>query len=254
MAEKERETPAPVKMFVAEESLEQLRLLQTFAQHLPEVDVTGTFLEGEALLRALESGRTPHIVVLNLVLRDMDAIELLERMQGMSLAMRPCVLVTSGARNGNIHDRLLALGVDHCLMKPYRMQNLFDRAKLLCSKGSGRETWLNWLIENRLEQYSIGWGEGYWYMIRALHKVVTAAPLVRMVEDVYNAVAHEEGVSMGAVESSLRRTLGEAKEAATPEFQRLEQIQQSKGKKMTVGAFLNMVGQIVKKDYEGREE
>lgn len=254
MAENEQGTSAPVKMFVAEESLEQLRLLQTFAQRLPEIDVTGTFLEGEALLRALESGRTPHIVVLNLVLRDMDAIELMERMQGMSLAMRPCVLVTSGARNGNIHDRLLTLGVDHCLMKPYRMQNLFDRVKLLCARGGGREIWLNWLIENRLEQYNIGWGEGYWYMIRALRKVVAAAPPVRLVEDVYNAVAHEEGVSMGAVESSLRRTLSEAKEAATPEFQRLEQIQQSKGKKMTVGSFLNMVGQIVKKDYEGREE
>lgn len=254
MEENERETSTPIKMFVAEESLEQLRLLQTFAQNLPEVDVTGAFLEGEALLRTLNSGRIPHIVVLNLVLRDMDAIELLERMQGMSLAMRPCVLVTSGARNGNIHDRLLTLGADHCLMKPYRMQNLFERVKLLCSKGSGRETWLNWLIEDRLEKYSIGWGDGYWYMIRALNKVVMSVHPVRMVEDVYNAVAQEEGVSMGAVESSLRRTLGEAKEAATPEFQKLEQIQQSKGKKMTVGSFLNMVGQIVQRDYEGREE
>ncbi len=253
MAKNGREASEPFQMFVAEESLEQIRLLQTFAQGLQEVDVTGTFLEGEALLRALKNGGTPHIVVLNLMLRDMDAIELLERMQGMSLAMRPCVLVTSGARNGNIHEKLLDLGADHCLVKPYRMQNLFDRVKLLCTKGGGRDTWLNWLIEDRLERYNICWGEGYWYMIRALRKVVMAAHPVRMVEDVYNAVAHEEGISMGAVESSLRRTLGEAKEAATPEFQRLEQIQQSKGKKMTVGAFLNMVGQIVQKDYMGRE-
>lgn len=252
MAENGREASEPIQMFVAEESLEQVRLLQTYAQGLPGMDVTGTFLEGEALLRALQNGRAPHIVVLNLVLRDMDAIELLERAQGLALSKRPCVLVTSGARNGNIHEKLLALGVDHCLVKPYSMQNLFDRARLLCQKGGGRRAWLNWLIEEHLEQYGIGWGEGYWYMLKAVRRVVLAEHPVRMVEDVYNAVAQEEGVSMGAVESSLRRTLGEAKEAATPAFRQLERLQKSRGKKMTVGAFLNMVGQMVKNEYEGR--
>lgn len=252
MAENGREASEPIQMFVAEQSLEQIRLLQTYARGLPDLDVTGTFLEGEALLRALQNGKTPHIMVLNLVLRDMDAIEVLERMQNMPLALRPCVLVTSGARNGNIHEKLLDLGVDHCLIKPYSMQNLFDRAKLLCQKGGGHETWLNWLIEHRLEQYGVGWGEGYWYMLRALRRVATAAHPVRMVEEVYNAVAREEGVSMGAVESSLRRTLGEIRQAATPAFKELEQMQKSKGKKITVGAFLNMVGQMVKNDYAGR--
>ena len=41
------------------------------------------------------------------------------------------------------NEKLLALGVDHCLVKPYSMQNLFDRARLLCQKGGGRRAWLN---------------------------------------------------------------------------------------------------------------
>lgn len=245
----EQEATMYWKIFVAEESSQQLSLLQQYARRMPDMKITGAFLDGKTLLRALENGERPDALILNLCLMDMDALELLNRLQVLPQAYRLKILVTSGGRNQNVHERLLSLGADYYMIKPYSMETLFERLRLICQDNLNAKVKLEDLIHTRLQQFGVLPGEDQGYMQRALYKAALAPQPVRVVEDIYSAVARESGVSLGAVDASLRRTLKEIERVGTPEYRQLFQLPQSKGKKMTVGLFLNVVGQQLHREH-----
>lgn len=236
------------EVFVAEESYDQIRVLEQFARRLPDLEITGVFQEGEAVLRALEEGARPDALILNLCLLDMDALELLNRLQALPAAGWLKVLVTSGGRNQAVHERLLSLGADYYMIKPYRMERLFDRLRLLCQGGLDRPLRLEDAVDQRLRQFGIWPGDDQGYLRRALCRIITARRPLRMVEDVYSAVAREAGVSLGAVDAGLRRTLKEIEQIDTPEYRRLAGLARGTHKKMTVGAFLNILGQQIQQE------
>lgn len=236
------------EVFVAEESFDQIRVLGQYARRLPDIRITGAFQEGEAVLRALAEGAKPDALILNLCLLDMDALELLNRLQALPAACWLKVLVTSGGRNQAVHERLLSLGADYYMIKPYRMERLFDRLRLICQGSLDASLRLEDAIDLRLRQFGIWPGDDPGYLRRALCRIVTAKRQIRMVEDVYSAVAREAGVSLGAVDAGLRRTLKEIERIGTPEYCRLAGLARGAHKKITVGAFLNIVGQQIQQE------
>lgn len=245
----ERKSAEYLQIFAAENSLQQLNLLQKYAQRMPDIKITGTFLEGKALLHALENGARPDALILNLCLLDMDALEFLDRFQALPAAYDLKILITSGGRNQSVHEKLLSLGADYYMIKPYRMETLFERVRMICWDGLTAGITLEDLIDARLKQLGIWPGEAQGYMQRAVYKMVMANHQVRLVEDIYGAIAQETGVSLGTVDASLRRTLKETERIGTLEYRRLVQMRRDQSKKITVGTFLRAVSGQIRREY-----
>ena len=101
----------------------------------PQFEQVGASVDDAALLRCLgEHPDRVELVLTDLFLRDMDAVELLEHMNQLQLAHPPRVLITAGTGNEPLRSKLFSLGADYCLSKPYTLQKLFERAQLICGE------------------------------------------------------------------------------------------------------------------------
>lgn len=125
-----------IRTFVAMPDWQQLEILrQAMPVFGPQFEQVGASVDGAALLRCLgEHPDRVELVLTDLFLRDMDAVELLEHMNQLQLAHPPRVLITAGTGNEPLRSKLFSLGADYCLSKPYTLQKLFERAQLICGK------------------------------------------------------------------------------------------------------------------------
>ena len=87
-----------IRTFVAMPDWQQLEILrQAMPVFGPQFEQVGASVDGAALLRCLgEHPDRVELVLTDLFLRDMDAVELLEHMNQLQLAHPPRVLITAG--------------------------------------------------------------------------------------------------------------------------------------------------------------
>lgn len=119
-----------IRTFVAMTDWQQLEILrQAMPVFGPQFEQVGASVDGAAILRRLqECPDSVDLILTDLFLRDMDAVELLERMNQLQLTRAPRVLVTASTGNEPLLSRLFSLGADYCLSKPYTLKKLFERA------------------------------------------------------------------------------------------------------------------------------
>lgn len=177
-------------------------------------------MDGAALLRCLgEHPDRVELVLTDLFLRDMDAVELLEHMNQLQLAHPPRVLITTGTGNEPLRSKLFSLGADYCLSKPYTLQKLFERAQLIC--GEEPQAPLP-RVRRLLDRLALVPNDcGYLYLEDAVQAMVRTKAPHALVKDVYWEIAAVRGVSPQGVESGIRREIQRMQEKNTPLFQAL---------------------------------
>lgn len=179
-------------------------------------------MDGAALLRCLsEHPDRVDLVLTDLFLRDMDAVELLEHINRLQLAHPPRVLITAGTGNEPLRSKLFSLGADYCLAKPYTLQKLFERAQLIC--GEEPQAPLP-RVRRLLDRLALVPNDcGYLYLEDAVQAMVRTKAPRALVKEVYREVAAARGVSPQGVESGIRREIQRMQEKNTPLFQALRQ-------------------------------
>jgi len=93
-----------------------------------DFSLVGATEDGAQLLELL-SKHPCDIVVMDLLLRTQDGLEVLERLQAME--RRPKVLVHSAFARGNMAQLAMTAGADYCLVKPSRIATVLERARQL---------------------------------------------------------------------------------------------------------------------------
>ena len=192
-----------IRTFVAMPDWQQLEILrQAMPVFGPQFEQVGASVDGAALLRCLgEHPDRVELVLTDLFLRDMDAVELLEHMNQLQLAHPPRVLITAGTGNEPLRSKLFSLGADYCGKEPQapltRVRRLLDRLAL---------------VPNDC---------GYLYLEDAVQAMVRTKAPHALVKDVYWEIAAVRGVSPQGVESGIRREIQRMQEKNTPLFQAL---------------------------------
>lgn len=86
--------------------------------------------DGEAVLSAVETD-CPDIIVMEAFMARFDALAVLQRLNGMKLAKKPCVTVLSNGISEGMEQQLISNGASYCFIKPVDIASFTERISQL---------------------------------------------------------------------------------------------------------------------------
>lgn len=116
-----------IKLMIAVNSRDEgKKLLEYFGQK-QEIEVIGVEYNGQgAYDRILQS--KPDIVLMNMILPELDGLGIMEKlMENLEMPKLPRIIIVSAVDNPVIMDCACQAGADYYVMKPYRLETLYNR-------------------------------------------------------------------------------------------------------------------------------
>ena len=210
------------------------------------------FRRGETLLQEMQ--RAPgryQCVLLDDMMRDMDVLEFMLRMQALSLEDPPYVLyVTTPAAFFRVLQLLPGGGSRFIFLPgPLRPELLADRLRTFCGRKAARLQ--TDPVQQLLKELHLT-GKENQYLRIALPLRLKSGEELALRKGLLQATADHYGVSLAAVDSALRRGIKTLEEENTPEYQRFKQSCGLAGKRPTVASFLDACAACLKERMEGQ--
>lgn len=213
-------------------------LMRSTADYLLE---TGTaercvvFRRGEHLLRDLDRGDTYDCIVLDTILVDMDATEVMMRLRALRLQKQPSIIVLVLPQRFFRMQRRIPGEVDSFLCKPLNPESLAQRIKMLCEEtqtNSEKAILEQWGVE--LEQTQVQ------YFTEAVQLQTQEEKPLALRKELLSVVAERHCVSVSAVDSGLRRMIARLEEENTPGYQNFKRENGLEGVRPTVKKLLEV--------------
>lgn len=117
-----------MRVLVVDNNIELCRALKEYFDTQPDFEVVGLAYDGEQALIRIECLR-PDVVLLDITMPHLDGLGVMERLQTMELAHRPTVFAITAFGSDNLLARLMALGADYFMVKPFRLEILAQRLR-----------------------------------------------------------------------------------------------------------------------------
>lgn len=177
-----------------------------------DIFVVGETEDGEELLRMVETTNAD-LIVMNLALYKMDAIEVLEHLAEMNLEHRPKVIVISSRFKGAMVEVATEKGADHCMSKPCATATICERIRQLVSKPSlamrGQAVNLESQVTSIIHDVGVpAHIKGYQYLREAILITVADMDVINAVTKVlYPEVAKRFGTTSSRVERAIRHAI-----------------------------------------------
>jgi len=103
-------------------------LLHQFLDSHDDFEVVGIAHDGEQALKEIQR-LEPDLVLLDITMPYLDGLGVLEALKTMQLGKEPKVFVITAFGSDRLLSRLLALGADYFLVKPFRLEILVERLR-----------------------------------------------------------------------------------------------------------------------------
>jgi len=174
------ECTPPIAVMIADDNRDFCEVLRSYVERQADMEVASVTHNGTEVLESLER-KTPHVVILDIIMPHLDGIGVLERLTGMNLPRRPKVIVLTAIGHETITQRTVELGADYYIVKPFNLEVLGNRIRQLVNS-AGRPTprpvrACNLDMEVTAIIHEIGIPahiKGYMYLREAILMVVTA--------------------------------------------------------------------------------
>ena len=171
-----------------------------------EIEVSAVLGSGDAVLEVLRGGLCPDVLVLDSMLRQPGIIELLRQISLIPMRRSPHILLTCFELPERETKKLLTLGVEHIILKPYSMQELFSTT--FCW-GSSEGNFMVYRVREQvyrlLTALQISRGT---YAVNYLEKLLCYEVLQEKrhtAEEIYALVAQSETITPAGVAKAVRR-------------------------------------------------
>lgn len=124
-------------MMIADDNREFVSLLTDFLAKEQQIELLGTYYNGEELMKALESAEVlPDVILLDIIMPYLDGLGVLEKMQAARLNPRPKVIMLTAFGQESITQRAVELGASYYILKPFDMSLLLQRIYQVASPKS----------------------------------------------------------------------------------------------------------------------
>lgn len=133
-----------IKLMIAVNSRDEGKKLQEYFGQKQDIEVIGVEYNGQRAYDRILSER-PDIVVMNMILPELDGLGIMEKlMENLEIPKLPRIIVISAVDNPVIMDCACQAGADYYIMKPYRLETLYNRILQLYKplRGNGTHTML----------------------------------------------------------------------------------------------------------------
>lgn len=238
----------PVTAVLAESDASQLKNICLYAGCQRAVRLGGV-ATGERALETL-CGSRPEVLVLDALIQNMGLFELLGELPRLHLERRPAILVTGSLRSQKIQERLLTLGVDFIMLKPYKLSELFKTIVMLgadLSTLSARRIseHLNWYLDALRADYSTN---GVWYIVLA-EQVLIPRRESCPINEVYRNIAEREHISPDAAATAIHRAIAHMWAAHSEQYLQMCAYLAFSGEKPLPNAeFLGRLAQMIRQE------
>lgn len=211
-----------VAVFVSSARMER-DCIRLYGRTHQDVRVAAVLSNGQELLRELGRGLNPQVLVLDALVADMGILSLIEQIHGLHLEPEPLLLLSVPApEQGAARRAVQAFGDCQLILKPFRMQDLFDQIYLL---GAGAEEYRVYRARRccrRLlrDMHADPAMSGCDYLEQMLLYALMSERSLSMAE-LYQFVAQDNATQEGSIAAAVVRLSRKMQAQATPLYREL---------------------------------
>lgn len=208
-----------MRILVVDNNVELCRLLREYFATQEDLTMVGEAHDGEQAL-ALIGELAPDVVILDITMPHLDGIGVLERLDSLSLARRPRIIVLTAFGRDDLIARFTELGVDYFMLKPFSLQVLTDRIRQFtqprvaigqeaAAVHGGAPGNLEAAITRILHKLGVPpHYKGFAYIREAVMMCAATGYLSgTLTKELYPALAHKYNTTPGGVEAAIRNAI-----------------------------------------------
>lgn len=208
-----------LKVFVADDNREFSDLLIEYLEQQPDIDIVGKAYNGKEALELI-ADNPPDILLLDIIMPHLDGLGVLEQIGQMNSAKKPKVIMLTAFGQEDITRKAVELGATYYILKPFNMDVLVERIRLL---GNGstpsptvssisrppKRSSLEADITNIIHEIGIpAHIKGYHYLREAIMMVVEEVDLLGSVTKIlYPRIADKFDTTSSRVERAIRHAI-----------------------------------------------
>lgn len=206
-----------IKVAIADDNRDFADIMQECLGQQPDINLVGVAYNGEEILSIIEE-KKPDVVILDIIMPHLDGIGVLERVNTMS-GRRPKVIMLTALGHENITQRVVELGADYYILKPFNMDVLMSRVRQLAStittqRPAGmtqaiKARPLDVEVTNIIREIGIpAHIKGYQYLRDAIMMIINEIELLGAVTKVlYPMIADKYSTTPSRVERAIRHAI-----------------------------------------------
>lgn len=205
-----------IKLAIADDNREFVTLMQECLLQQPDIDLVGTAYNGEEIIKIIED-KQPDVVVLDIIMPHLDGIGVLERINSMG-GRRPKIIMLTAFGQESITQRVVELGVDYYILKPFNMEVLVSRIRQLAGAITSQRPMVAQAIKARPVDVEVtniireigipAHIKGYQYLRDAIMMIISEMELLGAVTKVlYPMIAEKYSTTPSRVERAIRHAI-----------------------------------------------
>ena len=115
-----------IKVILIDDNVELCKTISSYLLKTGKFEILSVNNDGESGLKAIID-KTPDIVVLDILLPERDGISILEHCKHIEFETKPIFVMLTAIGQENITKKVLELGADYVILKPFNMDILAKR-------------------------------------------------------------------------------------------------------------------------------
>jgi two-component system response regulator (stage 0 sporulation protein A) len=204
-----------ISVMIADDNKEFCELVHEYLDEQPDFQVDGVAYNGERIIELLAE-TVPDILILDIIMPHLDGIGVLEKLAAMDLPQRPKVIMLTAFGQENITQRVVSLGADYYILKPFSLDVLANRIRQLAMNeqvtkvaAPQRVRSMDMEITNIIHQLGVpAHIKGYLYLREAILMVVNEIELLGAVtKELYPLIAEKYNTTASRVERAIRHAI-----------------------------------------------
>lgn len=205
-----------IRVAIADDNREFVGIIQEYLAEQPDIEVAGVAYNGEEILTIIEA-ELPDVVILDIIMPHLDGIGVLEQIN-VSPLKRPKIIMLTAFGQESITQRVVELGADYYVLKPFNMEVLVSRIKQLAGMITAQRPLVAQAIKTRpidvevtniIREIGIpAHIKGYQYLRDAIMMIVNEIELLGAVTKVlYPLIAEKYSTTPSRVERAIRHAI-----------------------------------------------
>lgn len=208
-----------IKVAIADDNREFSDLMQEYLGQQSDIEVVGVGYNGEQILTIIEE-KKPDIVILDIIMPHLDGIGVLERLNAVG-GQRPRIIMLTAFGQESITQRVVELGADYYVLKPFNMEVLLSRIRQMAGSvitqqrpaatiaSSIKIRPLDVEVTNIIREIGIpAHIKGYQYLRDAIMMIINEIELLGAVTKVlYPQIAEKYATTPSRVERAIRHAI-----------------------------------------------
>ncbi|HHT70057.1 MAG TPA: sporulation transcription factor Spo0A [bacterium] len=200
---------------IADDNKEFCVLVQEYIEEQADMELVEVAYNGMEVLEKLDTA-LPDVLVLDIIMPHLDGLGVLEKLVERPLDKRPKVIMLTAFGQESITQRVVDLGADYYILKPFNLDVLINRIRQLAgesyvSKRTApvKAKSLDVEVTNIIHQIGVpAHIKGYLYLREAILMVIRDVDLLGAVtKELYPLIADKYNTTPSRVERAIRHAI-----------------------------------------------